>query len=42
MTSSTIKTIGILSPGEMGSGVGTVLHQRGLRELTCLAGRGGG
>src|SRR5579859_687344 len=24
----------------MGSGVGTVLHQRGLRVLTCLAGRG--
>src|SRR5258707_9002034 len=39
---STIKTIGILSPGEMGSGVGTVLHQHGVRVLTCLAGRGSG
>src|SRR5713226_3049235 len=36
----TIKAVGILSPGEMGSGVGTVLHQHGLRVLTCLAGRG--
>jgi 3-hydroxyisobutyrate dehydrogenase-like beta-hydroxyacid dehydrogenase len=42
MTSTTIKTVGILSPGEMGSGVGTVLHQHGLRVLTCLAGRGDG
>src|SRR5438105_2198073 len=32
-------TIGILSPGDMGSGVGTVLHQHGLRVLTSLAGR---
>jgi 3-hydroxyisobutyrate dehydrogenase-like beta-hydroxyacid dehydrogenase len=38
----TISTIGILSPGEMGSGVGTVLHQRGARVITCLAGRGAG
>ena len=38
---TTIKTVGILSPGEMGSGVGDVLHQHGLRVLTCLAGRGG-
>lgn len=38
----TIKVVGILSPGEMGSGVGTVLHQHGLRVLTCLAGRGPG
>jgi len=36
----TIKGVGILSPGEMGSGVGTVLHQHGLRVMTCLAGRG--
>jgi 3-hydroxyisobutyrate dehydrogenase-like beta-hydroxyacid dehydrogenase len=36
----TISTVGILSPGDMGSGVGTVLHQHGLRVLTCLAGRG--
>jgi 3-hydroxyisobutyrate dehydrogenase-like beta-hydroxyacid dehydrogenase len=38
---TTIKTVGILSPGDMGSGVGDVLHQHGLRVLTCLAGRGG-
>jgi len=42
MAPSTISTVGILSPGEMGSGVGTVLHQHGLRVLTCLAGRGAG
>jgi 3-hydroxyisobutyrate dehydrogenase-like beta-hydroxyacid dehydrogenase len=40
VTTSTIKVVGILSPGEMGSGVGTVLHQHGLQVLTCLAGRG--
>jgi 3-hydroxyisobutyrate dehydrogenase-like beta-hydroxyacid dehydrogenase len=39
---TTIKTVGILSPGDMGSGVGDVLHQHGVRVLTCLAGRGGG
>ena len=39
---TTIKTVGILSPGDMGSGVGDVLHQHGLRVLTCLAGRGAG
>ena len=37
-----IRAVGILSPGEMGSGVGEVLHQHGLRVLTCLAGRGAG
>jgi 3-hydroxyisobutyrate dehydrogenase-like beta-hydroxyacid dehydrogenase len=37
---TTIKTVGVLSPGEMGSGVGAVLHQHGVRVLTCLAGRG--
>ena len=42
VSTSTIKAIGILSPGEMGSGVGTVLHQHGTRVLTCLAGRGPG
>src|SRR5437016_4944198 len=42
VTTSTISAAGILSPGEMGSGVGTVLHQHGLRVLTCLAGRGAG
>ena len=36
----TISTVGILSPGEMGSGVGAILHQHGLRVITCLAGRG--
>jgi 3-hydroxyisobutyrate dehydrogenase-like beta-hydroxyacid dehydrogenase len=35
-----ISAVGILSPGEMGSGVGTVLHQHGVRVMTCLAGRG--
>src|SRR5438105_11036100 len=40
IVSVSIETVGILSPGEMGSGVGTVLHQHGLRVLTCLAGRG--
>jgi 3-hydroxyisobutyrate dehydrogenase-like beta-hydroxyacid dehydrogenase len=39
---SMIGAVGILSPGEMGSGVGEVLHQRGLRVVTCLAGRGAG
>lgn len=38
---TTINSVGILSPGDMGSGVGDVLHQHGLRVLTCLAGRGG-
>src|SRR5438309_2130326 len=38
----TISAVGILSPGDMGSGVGTVLHQHGLRVLTCLSGRGEG
>jgi 3-hydroxyisobutyrate dehydrogenase-like beta-hydroxyacid dehydrogenase len=37
---TTITTVGILSPGDMGSGVGAVLRQHGLRVLTCLAGRG--
>lgn len=39
---TTIKTVGVLSPGDMGSGVGDVLHQHGLRVLTCLSGRGAG
>jgi 3-hydroxyisobutyrate dehydrogenase-like beta-hydroxyacid dehydrogenase len=39
---TTIRAVGILGPGEMGSGVGEVLQQHGLRVLTCLAGRGGG
>jgi 3-hydroxyisobutyrate dehydrogenase-like beta-hydroxyacid dehydrogenase len=41
-TTPSISAVGILSPGEMGSGVGEVLHGHGLRVLTCLAGRGGG
>jgi 3-hydroxyisobutyrate dehydrogenase-like beta-hydroxyacid dehydrogenase len=41
-TMNTISCVGILSPGDMGSGVAAVLHQRGLRVLTCLAGRGNG
>ena len=39
---TTIRAVGILGPGEMGSGVGEVLQQHGLPVLTCLAGRGGG
>jgi 3-hydroxyisobutyrate dehydrogenase-like beta-hydroxyacid dehydrogenase len=35
----TIKTIGLLSPGDMGSVVGKVLQSHGLRVLTCLKGR---
>ena len=34
-----IKTVGLLSPGDMGHSVGAVLHQHGLRVLTCLDGR---
>lgn len=32
-------TVGILSPGDMGHTVGHVLHQNGLRVITCLEGR---
>ena len=32
-------TIGILSPGDMGHTVGTVLRQNGLHVITCLEGR---
>ncbi len=32
-------TIGILSPGDMGHTVGNILHQNGLRVITCLTGR---
>jgi 3-hydroxyisobutyrate dehydrogenase-like beta-hydroxyacid dehydrogenase len=32
-------TIGLLSPGDMGHSIGAVLHNHGLRVLTCLAGR---
>jgi len=35
----TIKTIAIISPGDMGSGLGKVLVQEGYQVLTCLEGR---
>jgi hypothetical protein len=34
-----IKTIGLLSPGDIGHSIGHVLHSNGLRVLTCLEGR---
>ena len=34
-----VQTVGILSPGEMGAGVGGALRASGLTVLTCLAGR---
>ena len=34
-----VTTVGILSPGEMGAGVGAALRANGLSILTCLAGR---
>ena len=36
---TTIKTIGILSPGDMGHAVGRVLGEHGLQVITCLRGR---
>jgi 3-hydroxyisobutyrate dehydrogenase-like beta-hydroxyacid dehydrogenase len=35
----TVKTVGILSPGDMGHAVGQVLVSHGLRVITCLEGR---
>ncbi|HEU0021792.1 MAG TPA: DUF1932 domain-containing protein [Dehalococcoidia bacterium] len=35
----TIKTIAIISPGDMGSGIGKALVQEGYQVLTCLEGR---
>jgi 3-hydroxyisobutyrate dehydrogenase-like beta-hydroxyacid dehydrogenase len=35
----TLKTVGILSPGDMGHAVGQVLGSHGLRVITCLKGR---
>lgn len=35
-------TVGILSPGQMGSGIGAVLHHQGARVITLLDGRGPG
>ena len=34
-----VKTVGILSPGDMGGKVGSVLKTHGLEVLTCLSGR---
>jgi hypothetical protein len=34
-----IKTIGLLSPGDMGNVVAKVLQSHGIRVLTCLKGR---
>ncbi len=34
-----LSTVGILSPGDMGHSIGAVLHQNGLKVLTCLEGR---
>lgn len=36
-----VRSVGILSPGDMGAGIGSVLHQSGLDVATCLAGRSG-
>jgi len=36
----TIKTVAILSPGEMGAAVGAALHQGGMDVVTCFEGRG--
>ena len=35
-----VKTVAILSPGEMGAAVGEVLRESGLEVITCLEGRG--
>ncbi len=35
----TVKTVGVLSPGDMGHTIGAVLRQHGLRVVTCLEGR---
>ena len=37
-----VETVGIMSPGDMGSGVGGVLRQHGLRVMTALDGRSEG
>ncbi len=34
-----LKTIAIMSPGDMGSGIGSVLGENGFDVITCLAGR---
>lgn len=35
----TLTSVGILSPGDMGHSIGQVLHDNGLKVLTCLGGR---
>jgi 3-hydroxyisobutyrate dehydrogenase-like beta-hydroxyacid dehydrogenase len=35
----TVKTVAILSPGDMGSGVGRALHENGFDVISCLQGR---
>lgn len=37
---ATSKTVGLLYPGEMGAAVASLLHSRGVRIVTTLAGRG--
>jgi len=39
MPDPTLRRVGIMSAGDMGSGFGAVLHQGGLEVYTCLAGR---
>lgn len=34
-----IKSIGLLSPGDMGHSIGHVLHEHGLKVMTCFEGR---
>ena len=34
-----IQTVALLSPGDMGHSVGKVLHDHGLRVITCFEGR---
>ena len=34
-----ITTVGLQSPGDMGHSIGGVLHEHGLRVVTCLEGR---
>jgi 3-hydroxyisobutyrate dehydrogenase-like beta-hydroxyacid dehydrogenase len=36
---TTVETVGILSPGDMGHSVGQTLVEHGMRVITCLAGR---
>jgi 3-hydroxyisobutyrate dehydrogenase-like beta-hydroxyacid dehydrogenase len=39
MTNSSPLRVGIMSPGDMGGGIGGALHRGGLQVYTCLAGR---